>query len=199
MFPGPDKQVPLHSPHAGLWSRSLYLEAKQIARLLLSNRRHGDSLSPTMMVHETFVRLERSGIRSLPEDECTQRIAFFALVRRVMRSVIVDWIRRRISRRRSTAVRSVRIDDAAIDAHAFGATDPKAEEWQSGEDLAAAMRDLEQIDARKALVVEFRCLRGMSTPQIATALGVCERTVELDWAGAKVWLKRQITCNRNLG
>lgn len=198
MAPGPHGQVPSSAPDAPIWSSSVYVEAKHIARLLLSNRRPGDSISPTIMVHEAFVRLERSGIQTLPPGGQGRRPAFFALVRLAMRSVMVDWIRRRTSPTRPGAA-----PGGPLDHHARSERDTgPAPAWLGGgaelarlhgESLAAAMRQLEQIDARKALVAEFRCLRGMSTPQIAAALGVCERTVELDWAGAKVWLKRQIT------
>ena len=59
-------------------------------------------------------------------------------------------------------------------------------------DLEEALRELEQLDARKARVVELRVFAGLTVPECAEQLGVAARTVDADWAFSMVWLRMRL-------
>lgn len=173
------------------WSQTIYADVRRLAGFLLTQRRAGDSISVTLVVHEAFVRLAHAGIHTLPDSEQARRSTFFALMRRAMRSVILDWVRRRTSGTRALERQGGTVEDGDLQDSATG--DQFANTLVQAEILAAALYRLAEIDDRAALVAEFRFVRGMSVEQVAKAIDVSERTVELAWAGAKAWLKREIT------
>jgi RNA polymerase sigma factor (TIGR02999 family) len=59
-------------------------------------------------------------------------------------------------------------------------------------ELDHALRELEQVSSRQAKIVELRYFGGLSVPETAEALGMNPRTVDRDWAAARVWLRRRL-------
>ena len=153
----------------------LYGELRAIAHTRLRGQQPLTLLDTTALVHESFLRLEKLGSVALAD-----RCHFLGYAARVMRSVIVDTIRRKSAERRGGDCRHVTLDTGLADSVAAGEDDVLR--------LAEAIEDLARIDPRAAQVVEMRYFAGMADPEIAAALGVTERTVGRDWRKAKMLL-----------
>lgn len=163
------------------------MDVRRLAGFLLMHRRAGDSLTVTMLVNDAFIRLAKAGGSTVPASTSSQRKTFFALMRLSMRSTISDWIRRRKSRTRATATMQASLSTSSISGEG-----PLLTTLSHAQALADALDRLATLNQRAAIVAELRFVRSMSVEQVASALGVSERTVELDWAGAKAWLKREM-------
>ncbi|HEX5687818.1 MAG TPA: ECF-type sigma factor [Ideonella sp.] len=159
----------------------LYAEAYGDLRRLASARLHRGGrhtvLDTTALVHESYLRLARcSGITF--ED----RLRFMVYASRVMRSVIVDLVRRRLADRRGGDLIHVTLTthfDDDLPADAAGAQILRVHE---------ALEELAALDSRMAQVVQLRYFAGMTEPEIAQALGVTDRTVRRDWQQARLFL-----------
>ena len=153
----------------------LYPELHRLAHSRV--RRSGDMtlLDTTSLVHESYLRFEKSGAVFFGD-----RSQFMAYAAHVMRSVVVDVVRKRRSERAGGD--SVRVE---LDEDQLGSADPRENEilrvHESLEELAA-------IDGRLVKVVEMRYFAGMTEGEIAEALGLGVRTVARDWEKARLFL-----------
>ena len=156
----------------------VYDELRRLASRHLARER-GDSLQPTSLVHEAYLRLIDQ--RSV---NWQNRAHFFAIAARLMRRVLIDHARRRHAERRGAGAVHVALDEAGQVSLA-----------RSGELLALddALVELAALDERKSQVVELRFFGGLSVQETAAALGVSEVTVMRDWSTARAWLHRSIT------
>lgn len=154
----------------------LYPELRRLAHSRV--RRSGDMtlLETTSLVHESYLRLEKSGAVAIGE-----RAQFMAYAARVMRSVVVDMVRARNSERRGGDAVHVELDEANVEAVSGPPADEVLRVHDSLEELAA-------IDPRLVQVVEMRYFAGMTEPEVAQVLGVGVRTVARDWEKARLFL-----------
>lgn len=154
----------------------LYPELRRLAHSRV--RRSGEMtlLETTSLVHESYLRLEKSGAVAIGE-----RAQFMAYAARVMRSVVVDMVRARNSERRGGDAVHVELDEANVEA-ASGA--------REGEVLRVhdSLEELAAIDPRLVQVVEMRYFAGMTEAEVAQVLGVGVRTVARDWEKARLFL-----------
>lgn len=153
----------------------LYQDLHQIAHARL--RRHEPMLllNTTALVHESYLRLLHAG-----DLNVTDRSHFLAYAARVMRSIIVDFVRQRLAHRRGGDAAHVSLQTD------IAAAVPTGEETVL--QVNEALEILAQVDARLVRVVEMRYFAGMSESDIAAALGVTERTVRRDWQKARLLL-----------
>lgn len=154
----------------------LYPELRVIAHARL--RRHGPAPAGTdtgALVHECWMRLQRAESLHIEHQG-----AFLALAASVMRSTIIDLMRRAQTARRGGDALHVTLGTTLA--------------GQLGDDpdevlaLDEGLGELARLDARAAQVVEMRFYAGLSEAQVATALGVSERTVRRDWERARAFL-----------
>ena len=153
----------------------LYPDLRQLAHARLRRSGQLTLLDTTGLVHEAYLRLFKAG--SL---EAGDRAQFMAYAARVMRSVVVDFVRRRAADRRGGGVVHVELDEprAAIDRSARAGSHAHR---RSAQELAA-------IDERLVRVVEMRYFAGMTEDQVAEALGLSRRSVARDWEKARLFL-----------
>ena len=156
----------------------VYPELRKLARGLLRRERPGHVLQPTALVNEAYIRLvghERHNWQN--------RAHFFAVAAQVMRRILVDHARASQAKKRSG-------DGAPIVLDAFEVVSDHA----STEiiELDQALQELEQVSSRQAKIVELRYFGGLTVPETAEALGMNPRTVDRDWAAARVWLRRRL-------
>ncbi len=157
----------------------LYDELRRLAQARLRKTPPGNTLQPTALVHEAYVRLVRSG-----DPGWKGRHHFFGAAARAMRDILVDQARRKGSQKRGAGRARLELDEQAI-ADAMG----------EGDDLVAldeALRRLEADDPRKAEIVMLKFFAGLSTEETAAALDVSVSTIERDWRYIKAWLRRQL-------
>jgi len=156
----------------------VYDELRRVARQRLARERSGHTLQPTALVHEVYLRLERSA-----RVRWESRAHFFGSVARLMRQILVDHARRRNAGKRGDGATLLAIDEA------LGM--PSRQEL----DLLAleeALSSLAAMDPRQAQVVELRFFGGLTIPEVATFLNVGTATVERDWRTAKAWLLHEL-------
>jgi RNA polymerase sigma factor (TIGR02999 family) len=152
-----------------------YSELHHLAQSRLRDGGRNVTLDPTSLVHETYLRFVRVG-----ELRAEDRRAFFAYASQVMRSVIVNSIRDRMTQKRGGHNRPVTLSTQVA------ATIPSDEETILK--VHEALEVLEQGDARLANVAQMRYFGGYSEKEIAETLGVTERTVQRDWEKARLIL-----------
>jgi RNA polymerase sigma factor (TIGR02999 family) len=153
----------------------LYPDLRQLAHSRLRRSGQLTLLDTTGLVHEAYLRLFQAG--SL---EAVDRSQFMAYAARVMRSVVVDFVRRRSADRRGGDVVHVDIDDQAA-----AVSDPREREVVR---IDEALEELATIDERLVRVVEMRYFAGMTEEQVAEVLGLSRRSVARDWEKARLFL-----------
>ena len=155
---------------------SVYPDLKRLARARLAQFGGVTGLNATALVHEGFMRMaEREGLRG------QSRLQFFAYVGKVLRSIVIDFVRDRDAEKRGGGVTLLTMS------HADSVPAP----WMDATDLIDLDRGLEQLrafDARLYQVVEMHVFSGMSCIEIAAETGVTERTVNRDLAKAHALL-----------
>jgi RNA polymerase sigma factor (TIGR02999 family) len=152
----------------------LYNDLRRLAHARLQRNEPLTLLDTTSLVHETFLRVLKSG-----RVDVSERPRFLAYAAQVMRSVIVDFVRQRHAERRGGDDPRVPLDFAA-------------ESVASAEDevlrVSEALDELAKVDQRLVKIVEMRYFGGFTEEDIAIALGVNERTVRRDWQKARLLL-----------
>jgi RNA polymerase sigma factor (TIGR02999 family) len=157
----------------------MYPELRALAASLMRRERTGHTLQPTAIVNEAFLRLVDQGT-----IEWQDRAHFVGIAARIMRQILVDHARRKRTAKRGGGVPCVTLDEAMIPAPG------------TAFDLIALDNVLTRfaaLDARRSHVAELRVFGGLTAKEIAVELGVSTRTVEGDWAVARMWLARELT------
>jgi RNA polymerase sigma-70 factor (ECF subfamily) len=157
----------------------VYRELRRIASRQMRGERTGHTLQPTALVHEAFLRLVDQNA-----DNWHNRAQFFGVAAQLMRRLLVDYARRRRAAKRGIPVTL----NEEIYQRSSGAD-------QTEEILAVneVLARLAELDPRQARVVELRYFGGLSVEETAEAMGIAARTVKLDWAMAKGWMKSQLS------
>ncbi len=153
----------------------LYPELRRLARARLARSETITLLDTTSLLHESYLRFLQA--RELTFED---RGRFFAYVASVMRSVIVDEIRKRRTERRGGDAVHVELDAELAGGIA-------ADEVQLLR-VHEAIDELAALEPRLARVVEMRYFAGLTESDIAKLLDVTERTVRRDWDKARTLL-----------
>jgi RNA polymerase sigma factor (TIGR02999 family) len=152
-----------------------YSDLHRIARARLRDGGRNTMLDTTCLVHESYLLFVHAG-----ELRAEDRRAFFAYASQVMRTVIVNSVRERIAQKRGGGWRPLTLSTSL------------AANIEVGEDTVLkvheALEDLERADPRLAQVAEMRYFGGYSEQEIAETLDITERTVQRDWAKARLIL-----------
>jgi len=155
----------------------VYEELRAMASRQMRAQRRDHTLQATALVNEAWLRLAGSEQQSWADQR-----EFLLVAATVMRSVLVDYARRRHAAKRPNPVDRVSVEDVEP-GDPFGA------------DLLAMDQVLEQLaelDARQAQIVELRYFAGLNIPETAEALDISESTVTREWRMARAWLKRAL-------
>ena len=153
----------------------VYPDLRRMAHARLAQNDTITLLDATSMVHEVYERLQKAA-----RIEAESRAQFMAYASQAMRSVIVDFARKRRADRRGGGVANVTLATEILDGSQ--STDDDIERVDD------ALKELETTDPRLKQVVEMRFFGGLTEVEIAEALGVTERTVRRDWERAKILL-----------
>ena len=156
----------------------VYGELRKLARALMAKTPPGNTLQPTALVHEAYVRLVGE-----TDTGWNSRGHFFAAAAMAMRRILVEQARRKARQRHGGGM--VRLDADAIDLPIEAPADDILA-------LDEALGRLERTDRRKADVVMLRYFAGLTIEETALALGVSEPTVERDWRFARALLYDQL-------
>jgi RNA polymerase sigma factor (TIGR02999 family) len=154
----------------------VYDELRKLAAARLAAEKPGQTLQPTALVHEAYVRL----VGGRQADGWSGRGHFFAAAAEAMRRILVENARKKKAAKHGGD--RLRVDLADVE--------PAAK--RPGLDLLAlddALERLARTDPRKAELVKLRFFVGLTTEQAAGALGISTSTADNDWAYAKSWLR----------
>jgi RNA polymerase sigma factor (TIGR02999 family) len=164
-----------HKGDAGSLSHLFTLLYDELRTLAQARLRGNDStLTPTVLVHEVWLRLCGDGT-ALPVES---RRHFFALAAQAMRWILVDHARRHLAARRGGTVVRLELNDET------------AGEMRSEELLAldGALDTLARLDPARRELVELRYFAGLEFDELATLLGRSARTLKREWAAARAVL-----------
>jgi len=158
----------------------VYEELRKLAAAKMAREPEGQTLQPTALVHEAWLRLGGDD-----QPDWKNRAHFFASAAEAMRRILIDRARRRRAQRHGGGL--VRTDAEAIDQEA-AAPAPDEELLEVHEALDALARQ----DARKAELVKQCYFVGLTIAEAAAVLGISEPTARRDWSYARAWLYNEI-------
>ena len=161
--------------------RLVYAELRRIAARQLRHERIGQTLQPTALVHEAYLRLAHG-----PEVDWQSRSHFYRIAARAMRQVMVDAARRRGAVRRGGAWRRVTLEPGIV-------SDEAADHDVLA--LHEALERLGQLDSSLEQLIELRFFSGLTLEETADTLGVSRRKAAKDWAAARLWLRRELAAS----
>jgi RNA polymerase sigma factor (TIGR02999 family) len=157
----------------------VYDELRKLAATRLAAESPNQTLQPTALVHEAYLRL----IGPADQPHWDNRGHFFAAAAEAMRRILVDAARRKAAARHGGGLARLEIEpDLAA------AREPR-------EDLLALNEALDRLavaDPLKADLVKLRYFAGLTLPEAAAALGLSERSAGRHWAYARAWLRRAV-------
>jgi RNA polymerase sigma factor (TIGR02999 family) len=168
-------QIESGDPHAAEQLLPLvYDELRNLAALQMAHDRPGETLNPTAVVHEAYLRL----VGQVNERRYHDRGHFFAAAATAMRHIRIDNARRKKTQKKGGNVQRLELDDVAS---------PTADDELLA--LDEALKQLAALDARKAQLVELRFFAGLTNDQAAAVLGISPTTADRDWAFTRAWLR----------
>lgn len=156
----------------------VYDELRRLAAHKMAGELPGQTLQPTALVHEAWLRLSQQS-----DARWNNREHFYAMAAEVMRRILVDRARKRQARKHGGQLERVDLD--AVDSAA-----PVDDEQLL--QVHDALERLGAEDPSKAQIVKLRFFVGLNNAEVAALLGVSEKTVKRHWAFAKAWLARVI-------
>ncbi|MEO8440397.1 MAG: sigma-70 family RNA polymerase sigma factor [Spartobacteria bacterium] len=153
-------------------------ELHRLAHHYMSRERAGHTLQTTALINEAYLRLAGNS-----KPLWQNRNHFVAAAAQLMRRIMVDHARERLSLKRGGGALRVTLDETAL------VTDTRSEELLA---LDEALETLAAQDPRKSQIVELRYFGGLTAEETADFLKVSLRTVEREWNMAKAWLYREL-------
>ena len=153
----------------------VYDELRHLATAKMAQERPGQTLEPTALVHEAYLRL----VGTTPPQSWDSRGHFFAAAAQAMRRILVNRARDKQRLKRGGGHHRVDLDHLEV-------TFPT-----NGEDLCAldeALERLAQLNPPCANLIHLRFFAGLTIDEAAAAMGVAPRTAQRYWAFARAWL-----------
>jgi RNA polymerase sigma factor (TIGR02999 family) len=157
----------------------VYDELRKLAAQKLARETPGQTLQPTALVHEAYLRL----VGENEEQSWDSRGHFFAAAAEAMRRILVEIARQKTSLKRGG------------DRHRMDVVDSLLATPEPREDLVAldaALTRLAETDKQAAELVQLRYFAGLPIREVAEILGIAPRTADRLWAFAKAWLLKEI-------
>ena len=157
----------------------VYDELRKLAAQKLARETPGQTLQPTALVHEAYLRL----VGKDDEQHWDSRGHFFTAAAEAMRRILVEIARQKASLKRGGDRHRLDVVDSLL-----AAPEPR-------EDLVAldaALTKLAETDKQAAELVQLRYFAGLPIPEVAEILGMAPRTADRLWAFAKAWLHEEI-------
>lgn len=154
--------------------RWVYDDLRKVARRMMSDEQKGHTLQATALVHEAFLRFQRSAPQTWEN-----RGHFFSAAVDAMRRILIERARHRNTQRCGGGIPAVNLEGVQV-----------AERAPSEVLLAVdeALEQLANFDPIKAEIVKLRFFAGCSIAEVAGLMGIAERTVKWHWTFARAWL-----------
>ena len=163
----------------------VYEELRKLAAARMANESPNQTLQPTALVHEAWLRLVGE-----ENPQFANRAHFFSAAAEAMRRILIDKVRRKRALRHGGDQKRVEMEGLEVAAPC------------DDDELLAVNEALDKLTAThpvQAEVVKLRYFVGMTNVETAQALGLSERTVKNYWTHARAWLFREIKATRIAG
>lgn len=157
---------------------AVYAELKRLARRFMAGEQSNQTLQPTALVNEAYLRL-MNGPESIAD-----RNHFFALAAQAMRRVLIDCARQRRAARRGSGAVHLNIDDQPVSSEAKSTVEVMV--------LDSALESLAKLDPQAAQVVELRFFGGYTDREVCSILGENFAAVRRHWEFGRAWLKHNL-------
>jgi RNA polymerase sigma factor (TIGR02999 family) len=157
----------------------VYQELRQLAKSRMAREAAGQTLQPTALVHEAWLRLVDNESQTFQN-----RAHFFGAAAEAMRRILIERARRRRAVRHGGGQQRVDFEDIEL---------PFPGDDQQLLALNDALEQLTAVHPMEAEVVKLRYFVGLTHDEVADALGLSVRTVKSYWAHARAWLFQAIT------
>lgn len=156
----------------------VYDELRRLAAAFMRRERPGQTLQPTGLVHEAYLRLAGAG------TPWNDKRHFVGIAARSMRQILVERARARGAQKRWAGMNRVTLSDSLAIAANEETILPAIDE---------ALERLAKIDAEQAKIVELRYFAGLSIEETAEALEMSPATLKRRWSLARAWLFRELS------
>jgi len=157
----------------------VYDELRRLAAAYLRRERPGQTIQPTALVHEAYLRL----LKDKP-DRWQNRAHFCAIAAHSMRQILIERARARGALKRGGVQARVTLDEGLL-----AADSPHIDLLA----LDEALQRLEAIDPEQARLVELRFFGGLTIEEAAEAMNISAATVKRHWTIARAWLARELS------
>ena len=157
---------------------ALYSELHRLARRELARGGAAVSLSATTLLHEAYLDMAARGDSSFPD-----RARFMNYAARVMRGLIIDYVRSRRAHKRGGQFEITSMT---------GIADPQSADDRQLTGISDALDELAKAEPDLAEIVDLKFFCGFSFGEIAAMRGLSERTVQRSWDKARIYLHRSI-------
>ncbi|MDP0501812.1 MAG: ECF-type sigma factor [Verrucomicrobiota bacterium JB022] len=161
----------------------VYDDLRRQAAIGMSREYHYQTLQPTALVHEAWLRVVGGSTR-----QWANRAHFFGAAAQAMRRILIENARRKSRLKRGGNQTRVQVEDLDL-----AATTPEENILLIDE----ALERLQEHDADKARIVELKVFWGCTTAEVAETMGMSERSVERQWTYAKAWLYQSIRSSQS--
>jgi|ERR1035438_2602751 RNA polymerase sigma factor (TIGR02999 family) len=160
----------------------VYDELRKLAACRMANEAPGQTLQPTALVHEAWLRLGGA-----PDQTWDSRAHFFGAAAEAMRRILIETARRK---------RALRHDAgrAQLELQALEIAAPASDDQMLAID--EALKKLTALDKEKAELVKLRFFVGMTIEEAAAVLGISEATAKRWWIYARAWLYTEVQTSR---
>jgi RNA polymerase sigma factor (TIGR02999 family) len=160
----------------------VYAELRKLAAQKMARESDGQTLQPTALVHEAWLRLTRSDDR-----RWNDRTHFFAAAAEAMRRILVEKARRKNAQRRGGGQQRVELMDIPVEVA------PPEDQLLA---VNEALDKFAKLEPAKAELVKLRYFVGMTIEEAAEVLGISAPTAKRHWAYARAWLGEEINSSR---
>ena len=160
----------------------VYAELRRLAAHKMAGENPGQTLQPTALVHEAWLKLGGEENR-----QWRNRNHFFAAAAEAMRRILLDNAKRKLRVRHGGGQQRVNLDDCAT------AADSEADHILA---VGEALEKFAEIDPQRAEVVKLRYFVGLSFAEAAEVMGISEPTAKRYWSYARAWLYEEIRTAR---
>lgn len=156
----------------------VYQELHRLAHRALARNANSSTVQTTALVHEAYLRLI-----DVKTVDWQDRVHFFAVSANLMRNILVDFARQRLSQKRGGELTHVELDEA-LDFSPNKSADLVA--------LDEVLTELAKLSERQSRVVELKFFGGLTEDEISEVLKISPATVRRDWQVARAWLHREL-------
>jgi RNA polymerase sigma factor (TIGR02999 family) len=177
-----------HKPGAAASQELLplvYKELRELAAARMAREMEGQTLQPTALVHEAWLRLQSNS-----SAVWRNRAHFFGAASEAMRRVLIERARRKLRLKRGNRAEHISIENVDV---------AQSEPDERILLIDEALRRLSTTDPELARIVTLKFFGGLTNAEVAEALGVTERTIYNKWTFAKAWLLKNIREEHNFG